>query len=81
MEAMRINRVVQKDGEVLIQGLPCKKGQQLEIILLFQPPQRETLTANKLLNSGLAGLWNDRNDIGDSAEYARKLRDEAQRRK
>ncbi len=38
------------------------------------------MTANDLLNSGLVGLWKDRDDIGDSVEFARKLREEAQNR-
>jgi hypothetical protein len=33
MEAIRINKVVKKDGEVSVTGLPCKKGQHVEIIL------------------------------------------------
>ena len=37
-------------------------------------------TAGDLLRSPLFGLWKDRNDIGDSVEYAKKLRDKAQHR-
>jgi hypothetical protein len=47
-------------------------------------PARETekrpLTADALLASGLIGLWSDRTDIGDSREFARRLRELAQTR-
>ncbi len=36
MEAIRIQKVVEKDGEILMKGLPCKKGQQVEMILLIE---------------------------------------------
>jgi len=39
------------------------------------------LTASQLLRSGLVGLWKDREDIEDSADYARQLREQAQRRR
>jgi len=42
-----------------------------------QPVQ---LTVGQLRESGLIGLWEDREDIADSATYARTLREQAQRR-
>jgi hypothetical protein len=40
-----------------------------------------TITAAALLKSGLVGMWADRTDIGDSRDYARKLREQAQTRR
>jgi hypothetical protein len=41
----------------------------------------ETMANVDFLNSGLFGLWSDRRDeIGDSAEWIRKLRGETQQR-
>lgn len=83
MEAIRLHRVVEKDGELQITGLPCKRGQRVEMILLIEPTiefKRRGLTARQLLHSGLIGLWKDRKDIGDSTAYARQLREQAQRR-
>jgi hypothetical protein len=83
MEAVRVHKVVEKDGEILLTGLPCKKGQQVEMIILIGPaamPERPPLTARQLRHSGLIGLWEDREDITDSAAYARQLRERAQRR-
>jgi hypothetical protein len=83
MEAIRFQKVVEKDGEILMTGLPCKKGQRVEMIVLIEPPaipKRPRMTARQLLDSGLVGLWRNRKDIEDSAAYARQLREQAQRR-
>jgi len=83
MEAIRVQQVVTEDGEVVITGLPYKKGQAVEIILLLQPTRiapRSRLTVRQLRQSGLIGLWKDRNDIRDSSAYARRLREQAQKR-
>jgi hypothetical protein len=42
--------------------------------------EKRPLTAADLLASDLVGLWSDRTDIGDSREFARRLRDLAQTR-
>ncbi|MBI5650131.1 MAG: hypothetical protein HZC40_06770 [Chloroflexi bacterium] len=84
MEAIRLHQVIEKDGEILITGLPFRKGQRVEMIVLPDAPapgERPPLTARALLESGLIGIWKDRDDIGDSAEFARKLREQAQRRR
>ena len=41
---------------------------------------RSRLTVRQLQQSGLIGMWKDRDDIRDSAAYARRLREQAQRR-
>ena len=84
MQAIRLQQIVQKNGELLITNLPVVQGQQVEVLLLFTPsspkPKRPRLTARQLLNSELIGLWKDRTDITDSAVYARQLREQAQKR-
>jgi len=83
MEAVQVRHVIAKDGEVLITGLPYKKGQAVEIIVFLQPttsPPRTRLTVGHLRQSGLIGLWQDRDDIDDSSVYARQLREQAQQR-
>ena len=40
----------------------------------------QPLTARALLQSEVVGLWADREDIGDSVDFARRLRLEAERR-
>lgn len=41
---------------------------------------KRTLLASDLLHSGLVGLWAGRGDLGDSREFARRLREQAERR-
>ena len=83
MEAIRIQQTIQKRGELTLRNLPVEAGQQVEVLLLFTPSEksnRPRMTARQLLNSGLIGLWKERQDIVDSASYARQLREQAQRR-
>jgi hypothetical protein len=83
MEAVKVQQVMAKDGEVLLTGLPYRKGQTVEILVFPEPaapPPRERLTVGRLRRSGLIGIWQDRDDIGDSSVYARQLREQAQRR-
>ena len=83
MEAVRLHKIVDRDGAISAEGLPCKKGQSVEMILLFEPeatPPCSHLTARQLIESGIAGLWKNRKDIQDSTAYARQLRERAQRR-
>jgi hypothetical protein len=42
---------------------------------------QQELTARALLQSDIVGLWAERDDIGDSREYARRLRQEAECRR
>ena len=84
MEAIRIHKIVEKDGEILMTGLPYKKGQDVEIILISESStqsKKRPLTASQILHSGLIGLWKDREDIEDSSSYARQLREQAQKRR
>ncbi|HNT78791.1 MAG TPA: hypothetical protein PKH77_27615 [Anaerolineae bacterium] len=81
MEAVRIQQVMLEDGEVLLTGLPYKRGQQVEVIVLPYlrvAPPAPRMTVGRLRNSGLLGLWRDREDIADSSVYARDLREQAQ---
>jgi hypothetical protein len=82
MEEIRIQAIIKRGGELSISGLPLSEGQEVEVIVHPMPyhTAKSKLTARALLESGLVGLWKDRTDIGDSAEYARMLRERAQRR-
>jgi len=83
MEALKVERVLERDGELDVKGLPYKKGQRVEIILLPQPTKRKRprLTVGEFKKSGLIGMWKDRDDIQDSSVYARQLREQAQHRR
>jgi hypothetical protein len=83
MEAIKINKIIEKDGEISLTGLPYKKGQRIEMTILPESstiPEGNYMTVKDLLESGLVGMWKDR-DIKDSVAYARQLREEAQTRR
>ena len=83
MSAVRIERILEKDGEVRLTGLPYKKGERVRVTVSAsarRATRRPVMKASDLLNSGLVGLWKDRTDIVDSSDFARKLREEAQNR-
>lgn len=82
---VRMRVVVKQDGEIHLSGLPYKKGEQIEMMVRPIAAGREgkakpPLTARQLLDSGLVGMWKDREDIDDNLAYARRLRERAQRR-
>jgi hypothetical protein len=82
MEAIRLNTVIEKDGEISLSGLPYKKGEKVELIVLPRSSEtRRPLTADKLRRSNLIGLWKDREDVVDSAAFARQLREQAENRR
>ena len=81
MEAIRREEVIVKDGQIHLTGLPYRRGDRVEIIVLPQADKTRThirLTVRQLRQSGLIGLWRDRSDIEDSSAYARRLREQAQ---
>jgi len=83
MEAIRVNEIIAKDGEISITGLPYKKGQCVEIIVFSKVMDinRPSLTVRKFRQAGLIGMWKERDDIVDSSVYARQLREQAQLRR
>ena len=39
------------------------------------------ITAKEILDSGIVGIWEDREDISDSTEFVRQLREAEERRR
>ena len=81
MEAIKIHDIVKRDGEIHLAGLPIKKGQRVEMIVLVGQEPVDRLMKQKcgLLDSGLVGLW-EGHGIEDTIAYARELRQQAQQR-
>lgn len=80
MAAIRLKKSVEKDGELVLTGLPIKKGEEVDVTIDRKTAEPEGIPASVLLKSGLIGLWKDREDIGDSSEFARKLRTRVEKR-
>jgi hypothetical protein len=70
------------DGKVLVPDEPVDlpQGKTLKLQVFTDAEEISGGTFGDFLNSGLVGIWKDRTDIGDSVEFARKLREQAQRR-
>lgn len=41
MNAVRIETIVEQDGELRLRNLPCKKGDRVEAVVLFPQPISE----------------------------------------
>jgi len=83
MKTMRIEKTVDADGEILLAGLPVKSGQHVEIIILRHDiGKRSTgnFTVGQFRDSGIMGIWENRDDISDSTQFSRSLRDQMQHR-
>jgi len=83
--AVRTKTIVQSGGVIEIRSSELTPGAPAEVIVLVDAPDttgapQTAMTAADLLESGLVGLWEDRNDIADSVEFARRLRQLAERR-
>jgi hypothetical protein len=73
-------RGVVENGEIrLKRGRVLPEGAQVVVVVMQDPSPDEVrgVTGAELLASGLVGLWADREDIADSAGFARELRRKA----
>jgi hypothetical protein len=83
-----MKRIVQRttvssDGSIHLDLPVGKEEAGLEVQVTVESvggADKQTMSAADLLNSGLVGMWADRKDIGDSREFARRLRERAQTR-
>jgi hypothetical protein len=82
--------VTEKEILEELQGLDPTRWSEVQDFIAYlkyrsaQRPAQEharPMTGRTLHQLGLLGLWADREDIGDSSTFARKLRSEAERRK
>lgn len=73
MEGIR-TRAVAQEGRLVIEDAAFHDGETFEVFVLPSLEPKRRMTARDLLQSDLVGIWADRNDIGDSVEYARDLR-------
>lgn len=70
-----------QDGELRFTQPPqLPEGAQVVLIVVEADQPKPGLTLGALLDSPLVGMWADREDITESAEFARQLRERASRR-
>lgn len=84
VKTLSLKREVQMDRTLEIQIPEDVPLGPAEVVIVIFPEKPRTAsksgTAGDLLRSDLFGLWKDREDIGDSLEFARRLRMEAEHR-
>ncbi|OGO79506.1 MAG: hypothetical protein A3K41_07270 [Chloroflexi bacterium RIFOXYD12_FULL_57_15] len=82
MTAFRQKVTVKRGGVINLRSQSLKAGDTAEVIVLVENGKKKakTMTAADLLQSNLFGIWADRKDIGDSLEFARSLRRQAEQR-
>lgn len=73
-----------QNGQIRFDHDPAiPEGAQVIVVVVKERQQvgePKALTLGDLLESPLVGMWADRDDIVDSAEFARKLREHTSRR-
>lgn len=85
MNRMVVRAKVSSDGSLHL-DLPVgmeDAGKEVQITVEPAPSagKPRMMSASDLLHSGLVGMWADRTDLGDSREFARRLREQAQLRR
>jgi hypothetical protein len=81
METITVKGVITDDGQLKVEIPPDLPPGPVEVEIRPEVPRVEGVTLGELLESGLLGLWKNREDITDSVEFARELRKRASRRK
>jgi hypothetical protein len=58
MQAVKAQALIEKDGELHLANLPCKKGDRVEVIILIanQPTEEERLAALRRFQARADGL-------------------------
>lgn len=79
MTLAEVVTTIQEDGELALFNLPVKKGQQIRVQIETVQSERG-ITAAELAGSEFFGMWAEREDIQDSSEFSRHLREQMQRR-
>ncbi len=73
-----------QNGQIHFDDNPeIPEGAQVIVVVIKESQQageQKASTLGNLLESPLVGMWADREDIVDSAEFARELRERASRR-
>ena len=73
-----------KDGKIELKDSPALP-EGVEVIVVLVEAESEFLpergiTGAELLASPMVGIWADRDDIGDTVEFARELRRKSEQR-
>lgn len=79
MDAMMYRGVV-KDGQIVLEGGESLPDGTRVLVQLATEANSAAIAASDLLNAEFIGEWADRDDIGDTAEFAERLRQRSSQR-
>lgn len=80
MDDTIIEYVVKEDGRIELEGLPVHRGDRIQVTIQAQTARKDRKPISEILKMDAIGMWADREDIGDSEAYARRLRKQAETR-
>ena len=73
-----------RNGEIQFEQQPENLPEGAKVVVTIVNEQDEEtikgISAAEILNSGLVGVWADRDDIEDSVKFAEEIRRRAERR-
>jgi hypothetical protein len=79
MSSIILQGLINEEGELIVEFPSDLPPGPVEVEIHL--PETKGLSSQEILESDFVGMWEDRTDIGDSVDYARKLRRQALRRK
>jgi hypothetical protein len=77
---LRQTVTVRRGGWISFRLRELKAGSTAEVVVRLNEPSGAKMTAADLAASGIVGLWSQREDVGESTDFAQRLRQQAQRR-
>jgi hypothetical protein len=81
MKSATVKAIIPPDHRLVVEVPPELPAGPAEVVVrVAEPVARARGTGDDLLASGLFGIWKDRSDIDDSVEFARSIRQHAERR-
>ena len=80
MKSATVKAIIPPDHRLVVEVPAELPAGPAEVVLRILDAAEKGGTADDLLASGLFGIWKDRTDIDDSVAFARRIRQQAERR-
>jgi hypothetical protein len=81
MKSATVKAIIPPDHRLVVELPPELPAGPAEVVVrILDAAGEKGGTGDELLASGLFGIWKDRTDIDDSVEFARRIRQQAERR-
>ncbi|MBI4517297.1 MAG: hypothetical protein HY699_15940 [Deltaproteobacteria bacterium] len=81
MKSATVKAIIPPDHRLVVELPPELPAGPAEVVVrVLDTAAEKSGPGDELLASGLFGIWKDRSDIDDSVEFARLIRQRAERR-